>query len=327
MPVQEAPQVLQPAPGAAKQGRSSSSRRVLAKLADKPLWMLIPCAVALIVIVLLPVAATLYLSFLDLDISTLREWVSAPIIGWANFAAAFESNNILGVSALQSLGVSLGFSLLTTAAVTPIGILAAISAHRNFRGRGVIRAIFLIPYVVPTFVVALLARIMFLNNTGFVPQVLAALGLSSIDTYWLIGPNAFWALTLTDIWATWPFIYLMVLAGLQTVPREHFEAAVLDGAGPIRKLFSIVLPQLRNVLALAVLLSTLNHFGNFTLAFVMFSSPPPDSAAVLPLATYFYAFTSFEYGLASAIAVLTMAVLIVPGYFYIRMTRIANRIE
>jgi multiple sugar transport system permease protein len=119
----------------------------------------------------------------------------------------------------------------------------------------------------------------------------------------------------------------MVLAGLQTVPREHFEAAVLDGAGPIRKLFSIVLPQLRNVLALAVLLSTLNHFGNFTLAFVMFSSPPPDSAAVLPLATYFYAFTSFEYGLASAIAVLTMAVLIVPGYFYIRMTRIANRIE
>jgi multiple sugar transport system permease protein len=295
------------------------------RVLDRPLWMLIPAGLALLVIVVTPVLITIYLSFLQLDVSTLRQWVHAPFNGVQNFVDAFSGQSVLGVSALRSLGVSLAFSLLTTAAVAPIGVLAAISVNRRFRGRGVVRAIYLIPYVIPTFVVALLARVMFLNNTGLVDRVLSGLGIADVNTYWLIGPHAFWAMTLTDIWATWPFIYLMALAGLQTVPREQYEAATLDGATPTRKLFSIVFPQLRGLLMLAFLLSTLNHFGNFTLAYVMFSSPPPTSAAVLPISAYYYAFTSFQYGTATAIAVLTMAVLIVPGYVYLRMTRIAEQ--
>jgi multiple sugar transport system permease protein len=294
---------------------------------DRPLWMVIPCALALLVIVAIPVVITIYLSFLQLDVGTLRQWVKAPFNGVQNFVDAFSGESVLGVSALHSLLISLAFSLLTTAVVGPVGVLAAISVNRRFRGRGLVRAIYLIPYVIPTFVVALLARVMFLNHTGLVDKTLAALGIAGRDTYWLIGPNAFWAMTLTDIWATWPFVYLMALAGLQAVSREQYEAATLDGATPMRKLFSIVFPQLRGVLLLALLLSTLNHFGNFTLAYVMFSSPPPTSAAVLPISMYYYAFTSFQYGTANAIAVLTMVVLIIPGYVYLRMTRITESAE
>jgi multiple sugar transport system permease protein len=294
---------------------------------DRPLWMVIPCALALLVIVAIPVVITIYLSFLQLDVGTLRQWVKAPFNGVQNFVDAFSGESVLGVSALHSLLISLAFSLLTTAVVGPVGVLAAISVNRRFRGRGLVRAIYLIPYVIPTFVVALLARVMFLNHSGLVDTTLAALGIAGRDTYWLIGPNAFWAMTLTDIWATWPFVYLMALAGLQAVPREQYEAATLDGATPMRKLFSIVFPQLRGVLLLALLLSTLNHFGNFTLAYVMFSSPPPTSAAVLPISMYYYAFTSFQYGTATAIAVLTMVVLIIPGYVYLRMTRITESAE
>lgn len=299
----------------------------LHRFLDRPLWMVVPAGLALLVVVAAPVVITVWLSFLQLDVGTLREWVSAPFNGIRNFAAAFSGQSVLGVSALRSLGISLAFSLLTTLVVGPVGILAAISVNRRFGGRGLLRAIYLIPYVIPTFVVALLARVMFLNHTGLVDRVLSALGITSVDTYWLIGPHAFWAMTLTDIWATWPFIYLMALAGLQTVPREQYEAATLDGASPTRKLVSIVFPQIRTVLFLALLLSTLYHFGNFTLAYVMFSSPPPTSAAVLPISTYYYAFTSFEYGTASAIAVLTMAVLVIPGFVYLRMTRLADRAE
>ncbi|GAB3003145.1 ABC transporter permease [Amycolatopsis acidiphila] len=289
--------------------------------------MLIPCALALLVIVFVPVVISFYLSFLKLDVSTLREWVHAPLVGFRNFADAFRSSNVLGVSALRSLGISVAFSLLTTLVVTPIGCLAAVSVHRRFRGRGLVRALYLVPYVIPTFVTALLARVLFLNQHGLVDRILADLGIADANTYWLIGPNAFWAMTVTDIWATWPFIYLMVLAGLQTIPREHYEAATLDGASPVRKLFTIVLPQIRGLLLLAILLSTLNHFGNFTLAYVMFSSPPPSSAASLPISTYFYAFTSFDYGLAAALAVITIILLMIPGYLYLRMTRIASRAE
>jgi multiple sugar transport system permease protein len=306
---------------------SARGPRLRRWLSDQPLWMLVPCLLVLVVLILLPALATIYLSLLQLNVTTLTEWLAAPFDGVQNFLAAFNPSSVLGVSALQSLGVSFAFSLLTTAIITPIGIAAAVTVNRSFRGRGLVRSIYLIPYVIPTFAVALLARIMFLNHYGIIDQVLSGLGLAKVDTYWLIGPNAFWALTLTDAWATWPFNYLMILAGLQTIPKEQYEAAALDGAGPFRKLFAIVIPQTKNLIFLAILLSTLNHFGNFTLAYVMFSSPPPASAAVLPLATYFYAFTSFNYGTASAIAVLTMAVLIIPGYIYLRMTRIAEKAE
>lgn len=307
-------------------GPGSPMRRtagLLARFLDRPLWMLIPCALALLVVVAVPVVITIYLSFLQLNVGTLRQWVSAPLAGLQNFASAFSGNNVLGVTAWHSLLISVGFSLITTAVVVPIGILAAISVNREFRGRALVRAIYLIPYVIPTFALALLARIMFLNQYGFVDRVLSRLGIASRGTYWLIGPHAFWAMTLTDMWATWPFIYLMALAGLQSVGRDQYEAAVLDGAGPVRKLFSIVFPQIRGLLFLAFLLSTLNHFGNFTLPYVMFSSPPPASAAVLPISAYFYAFTTFDYGAACAMAVVTMIVFIIPGYIYLRATRIA----
>lgn len=307
--------------------RRTASRRALSHVLDKPLWMLVPCLVAIALLVAVPVVLTIYLSLLHLDVFTLRQWVNAPLVGFQNFVDALQPKNVLGVTALQSLGVSFAFSTLATAMITPIGVVAAISVNRPFHGRGLVRSIYLIPYVIPTFALALLARIMFLNHYGIIDQTLSTLGLANANTYWLIGPNAFWALTLTDVWATWPFVYLMVLAGLQTVPHEQHEAAVLDGASPLRKLFSIVLPQIRGMLFLALLLSTLNHFGNFTLAYVMFSSPPPGSVAVLPLSTYFYAFTSFNYGTASAIAVITMLVLIIPGYVYLRMTRMAERTD
>jgi multiple sugar transport system permease protein len=313
-----------------RRGPGSPFRRAvrpLVRFLDRPLWMLIPCALALVVIIAVPVVITVYLSFLQLNVGTLREWVHAPYAGWENFVSAFSGNNVLGVTAWHSLLISVGFSLITTAAVAPIGILAAISVNREFRGRAVVRAIYLIPYVIPTFVLALLARIMFLNQYGFVDRVLSRLGIASRGTYWLIGPHAFWAMTLTDIWATWPFIYLMALAALQSVGRDQYEAAVLDGAGPVRKLFSIVFPQVRGLLFLAFLLSTLNHFGNFTLPYVMFSSPPPTSAAVLPISAYFYAFTTFNYGAACAMAVVTMVIFIIPGYVYLRATRIAARGE
>jgi multiple sugar transport system permease protein len=308
-------------PVSRRQARRHGMRRWLL---DRPLWMLVPCAVATIVIIVVPVVLTIILSLLKVDVSTIREWLGAPFIGLRNFVTAFGSANVLGVGTATSLGLSFAFSLLTTAVVTPVGFLAAVSVHRRFRGRALVRALYLIPYIIPTFVVALLARIMFLNQTGLVDKVLSGLGLAGANTYWLIGSKAFWAMTLTEIWATWPFIYLMVLAGLQAIPREQYEAAALDGASPFRKLRTIVLPQVSGVLKLGILLSTLYHFGNFTLAYVMFSSPPPTSVEVLPIATYFNAFSSFDYGTASAMAVVTMVALAIPGYVYLRAARLTR---
>ena len=98
---------------------------------------------------------------------------------------------------------------------------------------------------------------------------------------------------------------------------------MLDGAKPGQLLRRVVLPQISGILKLGVLLSTLYHLGNFTLAYVMFSSPP-QSVDVLPIDTYYRAFSDYDFGVASAIAIITMVILLVPGYVYLRMTRMSD---
>ncbi len=288
------------------------------------MWLMWPSIALLVVIIGIPLLIAIYISFLNLDQYTLRSWLHAPWVGLANYVTALTAGNVIGASALTSLGVSLAFSLLTTLVNTPIGILAALTVNTNFRGRTLVRSLYLVPYVIPTFVTALVWRQMFLNGTGLVDHSLAAIHVANINTYWLLGPNSFWALVIADVWASWAFIYIMVLAGLQSISHEVYEAADIDGANAWQKLTRVVLPQLRTILGLALLLSTLYHFNNFTLAFVMFGTPPPIQADVLPLNIYVSSFQLFNFGLGGAMAVITLIIMLIPGFLYLRATRIGE---
>ncbi|HLZ59232.1 MAG TPA: sugar ABC transporter permease [Ktedonosporobacter sp.] len=288
----------------------------------RPFWLLWPSVLMLILIVGIPFLIAFYISFLNLDQYTLRSWIHAPWVGLSNYLTALTTENVVGASTLVSLGVSIAFSVLTTLFITPIGILAALTVNTRYRGRTLVRALYLVPYVTPTFVTALVWRLMFLNRTGLVDRFLSATHIASINTYWLLGPNSFWAMVIADVWASWAFIYIMVLAGLQAIPSDIYDAAVVDGANAWRKLTRIVLPQLRHILGLALLLSTLNHFNNFTLPFVMFGTPPPIQADVLPLNIYVSSFQLFNFGLGGAMSVITLILMLIPGILYIRTLRL-----
>lgn len=283
-----------------------------------------PSIFILIAIVGIPFGIAVYISFLNLDQYTLRSWIHAPWVGLTNYINALYSENVVGTSTLVSLGVSLAFSLLTTLIITPIGILAALTVNTPFRGRTLVRTLYLIPYVIPTFVTALVWRMLFLNKTGLVDRFLAGIHVADLNTYWLLGPNSFWAMVIADVWASWAFIYIMFLAGLQTIPTDIYDAAVVDGANAWQKFSRIVLPQMRHILGLALLLSTLNHFNNFTLPFVMFGTPPPVQADVLPLNIYVSSFQLFNFGLGGAMSVITLLLMLVPGFFYIRTLRLGE---
>jgi multiple sugar transport system permease protein len=324
--------VTPPAPATAREPRSAATTKtpgVAGRQArrERAVWLAAPAAVLFCLIVGVPLAIVVWTSFLGVDQSTLIHWATAPFVAFGNFAAALTGPNTLGVSALRSFVISLEFSLLATALATPIALLAALSVYHRFRGRAVLRSIYLIPYAIPAFVVALVAQIVFLNSDGPLDRILAALHLASVNTYWLIGPNAFWAMTVTEVWAVWPFIYLLLLAGLQSIGRDQLEAATVDGAGWWARLRRIVLPQLRGVYALGALLATLFHFGNFTLPFVMFGSTPPASVDVLPVNIYLRAFSSFDFGVASATAILNIAILAIPGAVYLKLTRMSLTAE
>jgi multiple sugar transport system permease protein len=285
-------------------------------------WLAAPGALFFVVIVGVPLVIVIWTSFLRIDIGNIHDWTDAPWAGMGNYSAGLTGPNVLGVSALQSVWVSVKFSLLATAASTPIALFAALSVYHRFRGRALLRSLYLLPYVIPGFVVALLAQIAFLNQYGPVDKLLAELHIASVGTFWLIGPNAFWAMTFTEVWEVWPFIYLLLLAGLQAIPRDQLEAATVDGAGWWARLRYIVLPQLKGVYALAFGLSTLYHFGNFTLPYVMFGNTAPSSVDVLPINIYYSAFRGFDFGVASATAVFNIALLAVPAVGYVWLARL-----
>ncbi|XAS68732.1 sugar ABC transporter permease [Micrococcaceae bacterium Sec5.7] len=281
---------------------------------NRPLWMLIPGGVLMLIIIVVPLVLGIYMSTLNLDQYTLRQWISSPFIGVENFVEAVGSSPLL-----HAVWLSVSYSLIAMMVTLPLGIAAAVATQNAFKGRAVVRSIFLIPYVLPSFVVATVWRTMF-QPGGIVDQ---ALGAAGIDTgLWLNGPQTFWTLILVQIWASWPFIYLLALSGLQSVDHEVHEASALDGALWWNKLRYVVFPYLKDPLALAFLIGMLHHINNFTLPYVLFGVPAPSDVEVLPILTYVTSFQSFRFGLSAAMAFVSLVLIAIPLFVYLRAVKL-----
>jgi len=198
-------------------------------------------------------------------------------------------------------------------------VAVAVATQNRYRGRALVRGVFLIPYVLPSFVVATVWRTM-LQPDGIVNTLLAKVGIDG--ALWLSGPASYWTLILVEIWAAWPFIYLMALAGLQSVDGEVHEASAIDGANWWPKLTHVILPYLRGPVLLACLLATLNHINNFTLPFVLFGAPAPESVNVMPMIVYATSFTSLRFGLSAAMAIVSLLLVAIPLFAYLRVLRL-----
>lgn len=280
---------------------------------NRPLWLLAPGGLLMTLIIVIPFLLAIWIALIDLDQYTLRRWLDAPFIGIKNFTEAFQSG------LLHSIWISVSFAVLSTLVTVPIGVAAAVATQNAFRGRALIRGIFLIPYVLPSFVVATVWRTM-LQPDGVVNHLLHAVGVDG--GLWLSGPKSYWTLILVEIWAAWPFIYLLTLSGLQSVDSEVHEASAIDGATWWPKLRRVILPYLRGPILLACLLATLSHINNFSLPFVLFGVPTPDSVNVLPALVYVTSFQSLRFGLSAAMAVVSLILIAIPLFIYLRAVRL-----
>ncbi|HET6186614.1 MAG TPA: sugar ABC transporter permease [Trebonia sp.] len=297
-------------------------RRPGSRRREPAVWLVAPGTLFFVLIVGIPLAIVVWTSFLRIGSGNIASWATAPFAGVSNYSNGLTGPNVLGVSVLESVWISIKFSVLATLASTPIAFFAALSVYHRFRGRALLRSIYLVPYVIPGFVIALLAQLGFHDTSGAVDRLLHALHLAPASTFWLIGPNAFWAMTFTEVWEVWPFIYLLLLAGLQAISRDQLDAATVDGAGWWARLRYIVIPQLKGIYALAFALSTLFHFGNFTLPYIMFGNTRPASTVTLPINIYYIAFNGFDFGVASATAVFNVLILAVPAAVYLWVVRV-----
>jgi multiple sugar transport system permease protein len=304
-PVRGEPEVDKPA------GRAPRRRGVTEQ--QRPLWLLAPGGLLMTLVIGLPLLLAFYIALIDLDQYTLRRWLQAPFVGVQNFVEAFQSG------LLHAIWISVSFAVIATVATIPLGVAAALVTQNSYRGRAWVRAVFLIPYVLPSFVVATVWRTM-LQPDGIVNTLLAKAGVTG--GLWLSGPKSYWTLILVEIWAAWPFVYLMALAALQSVDDEVHEASAIDGARWWPKLRHVILPYLRGPVLLACLLATLNHINNFTLPFVLFGSPAPDDVNVMPMLVYVTSFQSMRFGLSAAMAIVSLLLIAIPLFAYLRAVRL-----
>ncbi|WP_052398013.1 carbohydrate ABC transporter permease [Streptomyces sp. NRRL F-5123] len=272
-----------------------------------PYLFLLPALLLELLVHVVPMAAGIGMSLLRLTQFHIRDWTTAPFVDLAHYRLALDFHGPVGAALLRSLGRTLLYTLVVVAGSWCVGFAAAVLAHDARRGRGAIRALFLVPYALPVYAAVITWSFMLQRDTGAVNAVLVdGLHLTGSRPFWLIGDHAFWSVSAVAIWRTWPFVFLVVTAGLQPVPRELYEAAALDGAGMLQQIRSVTLPWLAPVNGVLLVVLALWTFNDFTTPFTLFGAAPPRSADLLPVHIYQASFITFNFGLGSAMSVLVM---------------------
>ena len=277
-----------------------------------PYLLLAPAVVLELLIHIIPMLAGVGISFLKLTQFYLRHWRNAPYAGGSNYRLALDFNQSAGKELLHSFAVTLAYTVLVLGFSWCIGMFAAVLTQRAFRGRGLMRTIFLIPYAMPVFASVITWSFMFQRDTGLVNHVLVdQLHLAHSRPFWLIGDNSFVTIVIVTVWRTWPFAFLCLTAGMQSIPGELYEAAALDGAGIAGQLRRITLPLLRPVNRVLVLVLFLWTFNDFTTPYTLFGKSAPRQADLISMHIYQNSFVTWNFGTGSAMSVLLLTFLLV----------------
>ncbi len=227
---------------------------------------------------------------------------------------------------MDSFLVTVAFTLLSVGLCWLIGTAAAIFMQDTFRGRGLLRALFLVPYALPVYAAVITWVFMFQHDNGLVNHVLHdQLGITDKPSFWLIGDNSFWALLTVSVWKGWPFAFLIVMAGLQNIPRELYEAAALDGAGIWQQIRRITLPSLSPVNQVLVLVLFLWTFNDFNTPYVLFGKAAPEAADLISVHIYQASFVTWNFGAGSAMSVLLLLFLLAVTGVYLALTSRGRR--
>jgi ABC-type sugar transport system permease subunit len=223
------------------------------------------------------------------------------------------------VTALQR---TLAFTAVSIFLETIAALGLALMLNRNFRGRGFLRAAILVPWAVPTVVSATLWKTMFDQRAGFVDYLLGGLGLPGAHTTWLAGIWTSWAAILVaDAWKNVPFMAIILLAGLQVIPREVYEAARMDGASAWQTFRRMTLPLLKPALAVALIFRTLQAFLVFDVIYIMTGGGPGVSTETLSFVNWQVFLVNTDFGYGGAISVMLVIMALIIAAIYVRALR------
>ena len=265
-------------------------------------WLLVTPAILVILgMVGYPFVNAVRISFTDKMIGMgPGRWVGLAnykyILGWPDFA--------------QMVVRTVAFTIGAVFLKTVVGLIIATALSQNFRGRDVLRGVFMLPWILPTYIIVLVWRWIFDGQTGLLNQVLMSWGLIHRNVPWLAHTGtAVGCLIFVMVWKGYPFYGLTFLAGMQSISQELYDAAKVDGAGRLGRFVNVTLPGIRNVMVVVILLSTIWTMNSLQIPMLLTGGGPSNKTEVFPLLTYNLAMQNFRLGEGAAVPILMLPIL------------------
>lgn len=270
--------------------------------------MILPTVLVLLAMTAYPLVFTFFYSFTDFML--LKK--NVHFVGLDNYTALLQNEYFR-----QSILNTVKFTVLTVFFEMLCGFAVALFVKGLHRGQKIMRTLLLLPYLLPAVTVALSWRMMLSPNYGIVNQVLSAMGLPIYNWFSDIH-TAFGMLVLIDVWQNTPFVFLLLYAALQSVPKGQYEAAKIDGAGWWSILFNVTIPNIRGSLALCALLRTIDSFRLFEKVNLLTGGGPANSTATITQYLYTFGIKSLKFGFGSAGSIVMTILVLLLSSFYIR---------
>jgi multiple sugar transport system permease protein len=283
-----------------------------------PYLFIAPSVLFLAVTMLYPLFRGVQLSTTDTNLLAPN---SGSFVGWDNYLSVVQSPTI-GSSVL----LTLLYAALSVAGALGFGLVVALLVNRQVRGRTLLRSVIILPWAAPPIAVALIFSWIFNNQYGVWNYLLQQVGIINEPVNWLDSPDrALWAVLLVTIWMTFPIVALILLAALQSVPADLYEAAKVDGADPISVFGNVTWPGIRPTVYVVTLLLTIWALRRFDILWVLTRGGPGNSTSTLVVRLYREAFENTNLGYAAAIGVVGVLLSIGVTAVYYALTRRAER--
>ncbi len=271
----------------------------------EPAFYIAPAFLVLITILIYPLGYSFWLSFHKW---TLRDFVNGvPWIGLKNYITLF-----LNPGFIYSLRVTFTFVIGAISIEFILGMGLALLLNRNLKFKGIIRSFILLPMMCTNVVIGLTWRLLFNYNFGIINYYLTQINLTPIE--WLSKPNiALISIIIVDVWNTTSFVTLMLLAGMQSMPDEPFEAATIDGASRWQTFIYLILPMLRPTILVTLLWRFIDTFRIFDVVYLLTAGGPAHATETVSMYVYNYGFKSFDLGYAASASFIMIIIMIVIG--------------
>lgn len=275
-------------------------------------WLLLaPALIILTAITVSPLLQTVWLSFTDKEITSRPQavnWIGLENYSWTLTDPDFQ----------EALGRTFYFTVVSVGLETVIAVAVALLLNLEFHGRNVLRTLIILPWAMPTIVNAIMWKLIFHPEYGAANAALTQIGLADSYRSWLGDPDtAMNMIIVADAWKNYGLIAFVVLAALQTIPKELFEAAKVDGAGPWRRFGSIILPGILGPLLVVIVLRTIESFRVFDIVYVMTRGGPADATKTASFFVYqeIFAYLRAGSGAAYAVVVALISASMIVAYF------------